>query len=423
MGKRERSILRKNAMNAEEIFRIALNIQSPWYIKEIRLEKGEGEFIGKMEIHIDFKKGEKFILPDGSQCTAYDTEIRTWQHLNFFEHECFIIARVPRVAGEDNKPRTIPVSWARPGSGFTLLFESYTMLLIENEMPMNKVAKTVRVTAPRVWRIFTHWIERAVKKDDVSQLKQLGIDETSAKKGHDYVTVGIDLEKRRVIHVGKGKDVEAIEVMKNTLKEKGVNLEQIADVCMDMSPAFLSGVLKHFPAAKITFDRFHVKKEVNKALDDVRIMERKGNDLLKNHKYTFLKSYEKLTDARKQDLEFLSMMYPKLGEAYRLKVMFDEFWDLKDVEEAESYLAFWCDLADESSIQPFKKVVNTIKAHWSGIVNYITTNITTGVIEGINNKIQLAKRRARGYRNIHNFINMIFFIAGKLKFDYPHYPL
>jgi transposase len=197
-------------MNSEEIFRLALNIQSPWYIKEIRLEKHEGEFIGKMEIHIDFKKGEKFTLPDGSQCTAYDTETRRWQHLNFFQHECFIIARVPRVAGEDGKPRTISVPWARSGSGFTLLFEAYTMLLIEHEMPMNKVAKTIRITAPRVWRIFNHWINLAVQKDDVSQVKQLGIDETSAKKGHDYVTVGIDLERRRVIHVGKGKDVESI---------------------------------------------------------------------------------------------------------------------------------------------------------------------------------------------------------------------
>ena len=410
-------------MNSEEIFRLALNLQSPWYIKEIRLEKPEGKLFGKLEIYIDFKRGEKFTLADGSQCTAYDTEERRWQHLNFFEHQCFIIARIPRIVGDDTKPKTIAVPWARPGSGFTLMFEAFAMLLIEQEMPVNKVAKTIRITAPRVWRIFSHWMHLAIEKDDVSSVKQLGIDETSSRKGHNYVTVGIDIEQRRVIHVGEGKDAKCVERMKNELMRKGLKVEQIEDICMDMSPAFIQGAMTHFPEAKITFDRFHVKKDVNKALDAVRIMERKGNELLKHHKYTFLKSYDKLTDRKKHDLEFLSLMYPKLGEAYRLTVLFDEFWEIEDVEEAESYLAFWCDLVQEASIAPFDKVVNTIKAHWSGIVNYVRTRITAGVIEGINNKIQLAKRRARGYRNINNFINMIYFIAGKLDFDYPHYPL
>ena len=103
--------------------------------------------------------------------------------------------------------------------------------------------------------------------------------------------------------------------------------------------------------------------------------------------------------------------------------MFTEFWNIKDGEPAESYLAFWCDMVMETDIQPFKKFVNTIKGHWSGIINYIKSGINSGIMEGINNKIQLAKRRARGYRNMTNFMNMIYFIAGKLKFSYPHYPL
>ncbi len=116
-------------------------------------------------------------------------------------------------------------------------------------------------------------------------------------------------------------------------------------------------------------------------------------------------------------------MYPKLGEGYRLVQMFKDFWDLENNDEAQGYLAFWCDIAIESGIQPFIKVVKMIKAHWAGIVNYIENRINNGILEGINSKIQLAKKRARGYRNIDNFINMIYFICGDLKFDYPLYSI
>jgi len=160
-------------------------------------------------------------------------------------------------------------------------------------------------------------------------------------------------------------------------------------------------------------------KEVNKAMDELRKLERIGNDILKKHKYTFLKN--KLSHKIENERDLLLEMFPKLGEGYRLKYLFKDFWDLKDKEEAESHLAFWCDIADDSGIFPFQKAVRTIKAHWSGIINYIESRINNGILEGLNSKIQLAKKRARGYRNTKNFINMIYFTCGKLKFDYPLY--
>jgi transposase len=360
---------------------------------------------------------------EGKEYSAYDTEVKTWQHLNFFEHECYLTARVPRVKDCNGKVITVQVPWARPGSGFTLLFEAFAMLLIEQEMPVNKVADTVRISAPRLWRVFNYWISKAVSEDKVTDVHQIGIDETSSRKGHNYVTVSIDIEKRRVIHVSEGKDASTIKTMKEELIQKGLKIEEVQHVCIDMSPAFTGGVLEHFPNSKITFDRFHVKKLLNEAFDKFRQQERKANELLKGHKYTFLKTYEKLTSKKQQELEYLMMMYPRLGEAYRLKVMFDDFWVINNPKEAEGYLAFWCDLVTEAKIHPMVAFVKTVKAHWFGIVNYINSKITAGVIEGINNKIQLAKRRARGYRNIENFINIIYFICGKLKFDYPQYPL
>ena len=409
-------------MNSEEIFKLALNLSEPWQVKEVKLDKSEKELFGVLTISLDFMKGSKFEI-NGELCSAYDTEVREWRHLNFFEHKCYLKARVPRVMDKEGNITTVQVPWARSGSGFTLLFEAYAMLLIEQEMPVNKVAQTTRVTAPRIWRVFDHWVKRAVAEDKVDGIIRLGIDETSSRKGHNYVTVGVDLDSKRVIHVCEGKDSSCVTTMKDDLVEKGLNPVDIKDISIDMSPAFISGAMQNYPEAAITFDRFHVKKMLNEAFDSVRKLERVEGELLKGHKFTFLKSFNKLNAKKQDDLGYLTMVYPTLGAAYRLKVLFDDFWELDDMEESQSFLAFWCDMATESKIKPMIEFANKVKAHWSGIINYTKSKISSGIVEGINNKIQLAKRRARGYQNIDNFINMIYFLCAKLKFDYPHYPL
>lgn len=403
--------------NSAEIFALALGLQEPWYIEKIDFDKRNG----KLDIYLNFKRGHKFLMGDGKSYTSHDTTERKWQHLNFFQHECYLHARVPRVKQGDGKIVSQPVPWARPGSGFTLLFEAFPMLLIENEMPVSKAASIVKVYPQRLWNVFNYWIGRAHARDEIQDLEKMGFDETSTKRGHNYVTTMVCLKERRVLYATEGKGADTIEKSIAYLKGKEVPTERIKQVCIDMSPSFISGCGKHLPQAAITFDKFHVVKEINKAMDELRKLERRGNDLLKRHKYTFLKS--KLLPAIKEERDLLLEYYPKLGEGYRLKELFNDFWELKDPEEAEGYLAFWCDLARESNIRPFVKAANTIEAHWSGIVNYIESRINNGVLEGLNSKIQLAKKRARGYRNINNFINMIYFTCGKLKFDYPQYSI
>lgn len=401
--------------NSEEIFSLALGLKKPWSIKEVVFNAESSQ----LDIHLEFKKGHKFKMPDGQEYSAHDTVQRTWQHLNFFQHSCHLHAKVPRVKQLDGKIQTQPVPWARKGSGFTLLFEAFSMLLIENEMPVNKAAKIVKVYPNRLWNVFNYWISKAHNKDKIEDLDKIGFDETSVKKGHNYITTMVDLNQRRVLFATEGKGANCIQKSVDYLEEKKVDISAIKQVCIDMSPAYISGCGKYLPQADITFDKFHVMKEVNKSMDELRKLERKGNDMLKNHKYTFLKN--KLTPKIKEEKDLLMEMYPKLGEGYRLKELFKDFWDIKDKQEAEGYLAFWCDLVDESGIYPFNKAVKTIKAHWTGIINYIESRINNGILEGLNSKIQLAKKRARGYRNITNFINMVYFICGKLKFDYPLY--
>jgi transposase len=376
-----------------------------------------------LHLYLTFERGYKFTEEQGLSTTAYDTIDRTWQHLNFFQHRCYLHARVPRIKTGENSIHQVAVPWARENSGFTLLFEAYTMLLIESEMPVSKVSACVKVTAPRIWRVFNYWIVRAFSKDRLATVTQIGMDETSRKKGHHYVTVFADLEQRRVIHVCEGKDAGTVEDFTKSLETKGGSKDKIEIVSMDMSPAFISGVMDHLPNAQLVFDKFHLIQSLNKTLDEVRIAERKGNELLKGHKYTVLKKYDKLSMEKKSELEYLLLMYPKLGEAYRLRELFVDVFTIVEPEDAKGYLWFWCDMAIEAKIESYKKFVAMIKAHWSGITAYFDKRVTNGVLEGINCKIQLAKKRARGYRKVENFINMIYFLTAKLKYDYPLYSL
>jgi transposase len=404
-------------MEDKKLFEIALNIQEPWYIKEIKFERGTEEKRGRIDIEIDFKVGSKFKDRSGKKCSVYDTHERIWKHLNFFENSSYIYCRVPRITTSEGKVETIETPWSRSGSGFTLLFEGFGMQLIENEMSINKASSIMGIVSHRLWRVFNHWVERAKTKQEIREVSRIGIDETSSKKGHKYVTVVMDMKLKKVIYVTSGKDAETLSKFNNYIESKGIKSDQIKEVCMDMSPSYISGVTEIFGEAKIIFDKFHVMKIVNEAMDHVRKQERREHEELKGQRYIFLKANKNLSARQQQLIELL----PTIGEAYRLKELIKDFWELEDPSEAEGFLTFWCDLATESKIPAYQRLVNTIKSHWFGILNYTTYKINNGILEGINSKIQLAKRRARGFRNINNFMNMIYFIAGKLDLDYPHY--
>ena len=261
----------------------------------------------------------------------------------------------------------------------------------------------------------------AYQSDDPSSVTQLGFDETLRRKGHQYVTVAVDLEERRVIHVVEGKDAKTIEEIKDYLCTKQVEPEQITQASIDLSPAFISGIKKNFPQAEITFDRFHVVKLLNEAMNKVRQLERLEHDELKGHKYTFPKNRDSLSDSKEASLVKLITLFPTLGEAYRLKTLFNDLWEMPNKQSATAFIEQWCREVEQSKIQPFIVFAKTVKAHLAGIVNFVETHITNAILESINNKIQMAKRRVRGFRNTNNLINMIYFLCGKLKFNYPLY--
>ena len=226
-----------------------------------------------------------------------------------------------------------------------------------------------------------------------------------------------------MLHVTEGKNKEAVKQIKTYLEKKNVDSSKITQTSIDLSVSFISGVQEHFPSAAINFDKFHVVQLLNRAMDEVRKKERKEYTALKGHKYTFLKNKKNLTEAKIAELSDLIILYPTLGEAYRLKELFSHLWEQSTREEATGFLENWCVQAFKSGIEPFNKFAKTVASHKTGIINAVENKITNGILESINCKIQLAKRRAKGFRNLENFKNMIYFLCGKLKFNYELYPL
>jgi transposase len=400
-----------------DLFQLALGLTPPWKAVSSNFDLQKK----RLDIHIDFPKGSTFSCPicGESGCKAYDTEQKSWRHMNFFEHEAYLTARVPRVTCPHCGPKTVQVPWARPGSGFTLLFEAFVMALVK-EMPINAVGKLIGEHDTRLWRLLNHYVEEARDQLDLSQLHRVGVDETSSKKGHNYVSVFVDLSASKVIFATEGKDSETVEDFAYDLLAHKGDPKILEEICCDMSPAFISGIEEHLPGTQITFDKFHVMKIINNAVDEVRREEQKERPELKKSRYIWLKNQNNLTESQSDKLEDLIVkkLNLKTARAYHIRLNFQEFWN-QPADVAETFLKKWYFWATHSRLEPIKQAAYTVKRHWDGILRWFSSRINNGILEGINSLIQAAKAKARGYRSSKNLITMIYLIAGKLNFALP----
>lgn len=404
-------------MKHEELFTVALGLDEKLYVKEIDFN----EALGELHLYIDFKKGSRFTCPAcGKKDQAiHDTKEKTWRHLNFFQFKTYIHFRTPRISCHEDGVRLIDVPWAKPGSGFTLLFEAM-VLQLARVMAVSQIARLVGESDTRIWRLVDRYVDASVKKADYSSIKSVGIDETSSKKRHKYVTLFVDMDKRRVVYVTPGKDASVLGRFKQMLKSREIEPNQIEEVCADMSLAFRKGVREEFPEARLTFDKFHVMKLLNEAVDKVRREEQFTEKALKRSRYIWLSNPENLTKKQTGKLESMSELNLKTGRAYRIKLAMQNIYRHADhIEEATGMLKAWYSWAVRSQLGPIREFARVVKNNWQGILNYFKSGLTNGILEGTNSIVQAARARARGYRNVNNFMTMIYLLGGKL--DLPVY--
>ena len=401
-----------------ELFSAALGVKEPLYIDRIEFDNDDGE----LNIHMNFYHGSRF---DCALCgqpgqKIHDTVWKKWRHLNFFQYKCYISLPTPRTDCDVCGVRLWVPPWGRSQSGFTVLFEAFVMTLAK-EMPIVRIAELVGEQDTRLWRVVKHHVNLAYMQKDFSEVTKVAIDETSSKKGHNYVTVAADLESKEVMFATEGKGSDTIEAFAVELTFHAAEPSQIKEVSMDMSPAFISGAAKHLPDASVTFDKFHVIQALNKALDEVRRGEQKQNPLLKSTRYVWLKNPENLTVGQQEKLKSLSGENTKTAKAYKMKLTFQDIYkNISEPEAAEVAIKKWLSCAVRSRLEPIKKFAKMVKSHFDGIMRYFTSRLTSGAIEGINSRIQEVKRRARGFRNINNFIIMIYLEAGGLDIKVTH---
>ena len=349
-----------------KIFESALGISEPWYINGVDFDAEQKS----LSIHIDFVVGSRFAYPgiEGVH-PVHDTQIKRYRHLNFFQHECHLEVRVPRVKLPDGKVALLEPEWAGKLSGFTLLFEAL-VLMLARQMPFAAVARIVGESWHRVYAICAKYVELAVDAADLSDVSAVAIDETSCQRGHDYLTLVADAEQRKVIFVTDGKDAKTVKSFAEHLSSHGGDANHIVSASIDMSPAFIKGVTDHLPNARITFDKFHVIAHASTAVDKMRRAEQKTDPDLKGLRWALLKNRRNLNTSQCADLDALisHITTKRTARAWLYREQLRDILERKQINVVSALLAQWCTNVMRSKVEPMKEVAKMISNHFNGIV-------------------------------------------------------
>jgi transposase len=397
------------------LFTAALGLSGPWRVTRSEFDAETAQ----LDLYLDFDRGARFACPAKdcahTSCPVHDSGEKTWRHLDFFQHKAYLHARLPRVRCPEHGVRQISVPWARPGSGFTLLFEAL-VLSFATAMPVAKVAAMTAEHDTRIWRVLEHHVLAARDQLDCSGVHRVGMDETSARKGQDYISIFADLDARRVIFATEDRSADTVARFAADLAAHGGDPEKVTDTSSDMSTAFISGISQYLPNATMTFDRFHLVAKLSEAIDTVRRTEVATRPELKHTRWLWLKNWASLS--AKQQAQLHRLMRPSAqlatARALRWREDFQAFYDQAPSYGPE-YLRRWCYAAKRSRLQPIKDFVTLVEKHWEGIVAWHANHLSNGLLEGINSLVQAAKARARGYRNKTKMITIVYLIAAKLQ--------
>ena len=324
-----------------------------------------------------------------------------------------IVLCVPRIKCRDcNVIRQTPIGFADPRRTYTRSFARY-VLELARMTTIQDVARHLGVSWDVVKEIVKGDLQRRFSRPKLKHLRQIAIDEICIGKGHRYLTIVLDLETGAVVHVGHGKGGDALTDFWKRVRCCGAKIEAVAT---DMSPAYIDAVRTNLPRAIQVFDRFHVQKLFNDKLSELRrelyreAKDKLEKDVLKGTRWLLLKRPEHLDASRNEHerLEEALRLNAPLATAYYLKEELGEFWEQDDQEEAEAFLLDWIHRAESTDIRMLHQFARTLRFHSHGLLAYYDYAISTGPLEGTNNKIKTMKRQAYGFRDHEFFILKIY---------------
>ncbi len=407
----------------QELLGLGLN----WEVIESRFERESGTVF--LEIREVPKLWESIRCPkDGGLVFCYDhTEVLTWRHLNVFQHRCEITCRLPRgKCRQCGHVFRVRPPWEGLSTHFTKEFEAFALLLMR-EMPVSKVGAIMGETDTRLWRLLFRHVDAAYAEADFSKVCCIGVDEMSVRKGHEYISVFADLVAKRVLFATEGKGTETWAKFVEALEQHNGHRHAITQASMDMSPAYQSGVKETCRNAQVVFDKFHVIKNANEAVDKVRGAEiRLGGtgvwEALHQSRWLWRKNPENLTDKERERMGKIKDKNLCTAKAYQMRLVLQDIYRSANAGTARRRFKVWCRwvrwVARFYKANLFAwmvKLAQLIENHLAGILAHWKWGVTNAFMEGLNSVFSATKRKARGYRSATHLITMLYFVAGKLR--------
>jgi transposase len=400
-------------------YALLLGIGSPWAVKAVALKLGEK----KVEIELDWQWGSDAKCPEcGRACSIHDrAPERTWRHLDTMQFTTLIRARTPRAECPEHGVKTMTVPWAAPQGRFTLLFERFAVDVLLACASVSQACELLGIGWDTAHEIMKRAVARGLDSRRMDELKYLGLDEKSFKRGHSYITLLTDLEESRVLEVVEERTCEAADQLWATLTPE--QKSAVEAVAVDMWEPFIQTIQKQVPAADIVHDRFHVSKYLNESVDKVRRQEHKellaaGDETLKGTRQLWLYNPQHFNPEQRAEFSGLKDQQLKVARAWAMKELFSKFWEYQETGWARRFFKDWFGWASRSQLKPMADVARMLKRHLENLLTYLHHHITNAVTEGLNSKIQSLKSAARGFRNFQNYRTRILFFCGKLNL-YP----
>lgn len=396
-----------------QIFEVLLNLSEPWYVDEVVT------YTDKEELHIYLKYGsDRGQCPQtGEDCKIYDfRKERKWRHLDTLQYKTFLHARIPRILNSKGQVLSLPVPWADEGASYSRIFAGKVISTLKATKSQQKTARLMTTSFDIVHQIMQRAVEYGLahRCHHPEDMAGLSLDEKSYKVGHQYITVLSSITGKYVLDVAKGRSAEATQsLIKSQLSQE--ERDMVGLVTMDMWDGYQSAVEKTIPQAEIAFDRFHLIKMLNKALDQVRRREVKKEAVLKKARYAVLKNPENRSEKQNELFEMIDQANLRTARAWRIVENFKGLFLSESKSQAKDYLHSWYTNAVRDNIIQIKNVAETFIKKADKVANAGYYKLTNAFSEQINSQIQEVKFIARGYKNFTNIRTAILFFFGNLK--------
>jgi transposase len=403
-------------MHDVDLYARLLGLDKPWKVSNVELKLAE------LEVHVYVEHRDwRWECPDcGANSPLYDhQEERTWRHLDTMQYVTLLHARPPRVRCDEHGVKRVRLPWADPKSRFTLLFERFAIeLLLATDV--KAASRLLRLSWDQARTIKSRAVDRGLARKEKRPPRYVGIDEKAFGGGHDnFMTVISDLERAKVEWIGPDRKAETAKQYFDQFT--GEALARIEAVGMDMWRPYAKAVNEALEAAedKIVYDRFHVMREIARALDDTRKAEhrelrKQGNEMLTSTKYLWLRNEENLNSTSRKTFASLRTAKLKTARAWAIKEMLRDLWSYRSARHARAFWKRWYHWASHSKLSHVIKAAKKLRKHEHRILNYFRHRITNSVAEALNGQIERTKRMAYGFRNRENFRIAVLFRLGGL---------